>query len=223
MVIHSFSPKSICRFVPDMDETDGIEDNEEYIKNTFGTLANKYLLYNHSASWEILVARRLITLDGGSKSGKFYNPVCRLIIIKHNSLISLISWIYLILQILIRLHHALGDGVSLIRFFLEIIADKQPSETVISAPFKANNSNPVRMNELYLKKPVFLKYSFSQSIVALMTKFKTFLEAPATLVYLAVFHQIDRNCLHSPILCGQKVQFVYKSSEMWLIPCCLQI
>lgn len=102
--------------------------------------------------------------------------------------------------------------MSLIRFFLEIIADKQSSDTVISSRLASGGANEnvsksVRMNELYLKKPVFIKYSISQSIDACVTKIKTFLEAPASLVYLAVFHQIDKNCLHAPMLCGQKVEF----------------
>lgn len=62
-----------------MDSIDGIEDNTEYTEQIFSALANTRLLYNHSASWEFLIAQRLLQ-DGPDEEKSVYNPVSTLVI-----------------------------------------------------------------------------------------------------------------------------------------------
>lgn len=101
------------------------------------------------------------------------------------------------------MHHSLGDGVSLVRFFLEIVADKcieisEPSENSIAV-------SPANANEDYAKSPILLENNINKGFQSITSKLKTLLKSPATLIYQAVFHQIDKNSLHSQRLSGEKV------------------
>lgn len=102
------------------------------------------------------------------------------------------------------MHHSLGDGVSLLRFFLEIVADKS-GQVPLTIDDKSMPSAPPNSNEEYAKNPVLVENSISKGFQSMTSKLKTLLKSPATLIYQAVFHQIDKNSLHSQTLSGEKV------------------
>lgn len=102
------------------------------------------------------------------------------------------------------MHHSLGDGVSLLRFFLEIVADKS-ADVPLTINGESQPTVPSNSNEEYAKSPVLLENSISKGFQSITSKLKTLLKSPATLIYQAVFHQIDKNSLHSQTLSGEKV------------------
>ncbi|XP_055692245.1 uncharacterized protein LOC129795189 [Lutzomyia longipalpis] len=84
------------------------------VKKWLGKASNDFLPRNHSLLWEILVCTKPIIENGSIK----YPIIC-------------------------RVHHSIGDGVALLRFFLETIADqeKKPSGVVLEALRKKYRSN----------------------------------------------------------------------------------
>lgn len=96
------------------------------------------------------------------------------------------------------MHHSLGDGVSLLRFFLEIIADKDTK-------FYETQHNVGKSNRVNSQNPVLAKNSINQRFTSIKARLRMILKSPAALIYQAAFHQIDRNSLHPPKLSGNKV------------------
>jgi diacylglycerol O-acyltransferase len=90
-----------------------------------------------------------------------------------------------------RLHHSVGDGISLVRSFSTCLADKPPEDIRTSHRFGAQGKS-------YLK-------------IA-----KTVLEAPGTLVS-RVFKLMNKNVLHGPTPSGTKVVAWTKQIDLELI------
>uniref|UniRef100_A0A1B0FUX8 O-acyltransferase WSD1 C-terminal domain-containing protein n=1 Tax=Lutzomyia longipalpis TaxID=7200 RepID=A0A1B0FUX8_LUTLO len=88
------------------------------VKKWLGEVSNDFLPRNHSFLWEILVCTKPIIENGSIK----YPIIC-------------------------RVHHSLGDGVALLRFFLETIADqeKKPSSVALEALRKEYRNNEARV------------------------------------------------------------------------------
>lgn len=136
-----------------------------------------------------------------------------------------------------RIHHSLGDGVALLRLFLETLADRE------NAKQKTLWANCVRARQklkTYFENdftPANFEQTFSiwKSISKLnareckriWNRFKAFRHnfsrqlqiifvAPASIVHQGFFKKIDKNCLHEQKLSGEKV-FSYKfvQSILW--------
>lgn len=125
-----------------------------------------------------------------------------------------------------RIHHSLGDGVTLLRLFLETIADREP-------PKKDFWTHCIRVRH-ELKKYLQTNTSYSQFerktsiwkslltfdpnefrqlsirlndyVKELRNKIMIFITSPASIIYQGAFKKIDENCLHQKKLCGKKVR-----------------
>lgn len=197
--------------VPSLGPIDYIDNNREYIEQAFSELSNRHLLFDHTASWEILVSKRTLEECAGASS-TFYNPV-RL----ENQCVNNVDNKYSMFsfhqaQVLIRMHHSLGDGVSLLRFFLEILADESPMLYETLGKF-------AERKEMYAHNPALAKHSVNQSHTSIKDKLRMLLKSPAALIYQAAFHQIDRNSLHPKKLSGKKVSksFFFLSDKLPIV------
>lgn len=70
-------------------------DDAELIRDRFSRMCNNPLPFDHSASWEVLVSKQHINSTDSSK-----------------------------VPVMFRVHHSLGDGIALLRLFLETVADR---------------------------------------------------------------------------------------------------
>lgn len=133
------------------------------------------------------------------------------------------------LQILFRIHHSLGDGVALLRLFLETIADREPpkkdlwshcvrvrqelrkylDQSMIQSQFERKVSIwrslfsfDGKGNQKLTKRLKNVLRSFGRKIIIFVT-------SPASIVYQGFFKKIDENILHQKQLSGEKVSLVF--------------
>lgn len=159
---------------------------------SFGNICNTPLPYDHSASWEILVSKQIL---------------------KNNDSLQI--------PIIFRVHHTLGDGVALLRLFLDTVADKEipkkdyweicsKSRSTLTNYLKCDCSYDNCMEFLFnwnfyakyvrtvfLKIRIFISH-FLQNILLILA-------SPAGLINQAVYQKIDQNSLHQNELTGDKV------------------
>lgn len=98
-----------------------------------------------------------------------------------------------------RLHHSLGDGVSLIRLFLEIVADK---ETPSDHHDEITKSKITKISGFQKSKNWC--YGLMRGFSSIQSK--AMIKSPAILIYQGLLHEIDENCLHYSKLTGEKVE-----------------
>lgn len=129
-------------------------------------------------------------------------------------------------QILFRIHHSLGDGVALLRLFLETIADRDPPKKdlwshCIRVRQELKKYLDLNMNlaQLEAKTPIWrslltfdinefrkLASRLRKSAGNLIEKVWIFVSSPASIVNQALFKSIDENSLHRKTLSGEKVR-----------------
>lgn len=125
-----------------------------------------------------------------------------------------------------RIHHSLGDGVALLRLFLETIADrKKPKKDLwkhcirlrqnvrkyFIGEFTQNTIEPkfsIRKWMSMLKQCEFqrVRNRCKHLMKNLMRKLLIFITSPASIVHQGSFKKIDKNCLHQGKLIGDKVK-----------------
>ncbi|GAB0099570.1 O-acyltransferase WSD1, C-terminal [Sergentomyia squamirostris] len=132
--------------------------------------SNNILPNNHSALWEILISSKPFKEDKKLK----YPIIC-------------------------RVHHSLGDGVALLRFFLEAIADQDATKT--------RPLNHHRKLEINVRKTI--------------TELLRWTKLIGSIPFHIVQHfsdSSDNNTLHGPRLSGQKVSAWFHESSVDLLP-----
>lgn len=165
----------------------------ETIQEYFGQLCNVSLPFNHSASWEILVSKQHIC----NTDSKLHIPV------------------------LFRVHHSLGDGIALLRLFLETVADKDAPKRdywAICSKSRPSIFKLLNTDIIYARErswfSTFKYYYFNLSILYLKikqlcltgaTKAMILIAAPASFINQSAYQKIDENCLHESKLSGEKV------------------
>lgn len=132
-------------------------------------------------------------------------------------------------QVLFRIHHSLGDGVALLRLFLETIADREHSKKNLWAHCVRARQKLKTYFENDFTTPKFeQKFSIWKSISSLnarefqrlWNRFKSFLlhfaqnmaiffMSPASIIHQGFFKKIDENCLHRQKLTGEKVNWMF--------------
>ncbi|XP_059622838.1 uncharacterized protein LOC132266030 [Phlebotomus argentipes] len=128
----------------------------EELQSWVGNVSNNALPDNHCKLWEILVSQKSVV---DNETTKF--------------------------PILCRVHHSLGDGVALLRFFLETITDQESSKALNNAPEENNlKSGKKIISDLvkWVKLISFLPFYISDQLSS----------------------RPDSNCLHGSTLTGQK-------------------
>lgn len=166
------------------------------IRESFSHLSNVPLPFNHSASWEVLVSRQQITgIDADGES-------------------------VLQVPVLFRVHHSLGDGIALLRLFLETVADKNVpkrdywaicsrSRPSIYKLFKSDDSVLVQPSKFFRwawRIDFMLIYGYvRETLIGALRMAVTLATAPASLFNQSAFQAIDENSLHSAQLSGDKV------------------
>lgn len=215
------------RFIPDVPLNELPKDDKSYIQATFGVLCNMPLLCDHSASWEILISKRYImeyTSDSdGIKIAQVPVIICKLFT---NQIWFEINSNFVFPQILFRIHHSLGDGVALLRLFLETIADReQPKKDLWShcirvrqelkkyldlnmntAQFEKKTSLWMSLISFEINEFRKLSHRIREHIDTFVQKVWIFVSSPASIVNQAFFKSIDENCLHQKKLSGEKVR-----------------
>lgn len=131
----------------------------------------------------------------------------------------------LILQVLFRIHHSLGDGVALLRLFLETIADRENSKKNLWANCMQHRQKLKTYFETEFTPPTFeQKFCIWESIASMnarefqriLNRFKSyalnfgkkciiFFLSPSSIIHQGCFKQIDENALHRQKLSGEKV------------------
>lgn len=125
---------------------------------------------------------------------------------------------------LLRIHHAVGDGVALLRLFLETIADREQPKKHLWAycsrkrvdlkKYLTTDSDALHPIDDEGETPMWKKmfhinyFNFRQIRVYMLLflqKLRIILTSPAAIVHQSVFQQIDKNSLHKPKLSGEKV------------------
>lgn len=144
-----------------------------------------------------------------------------------------------ILKVLFRIHHSLGDGVALLRLFLETIADRENSKKSLWANYSIRARQKLKTYfENDFSPPTFeQKFSIWESIstmncrefqriwnrfksfmVNLFRKVVIFYMSPASIIHQGFFKKIDENCLHRQKLKGEKVlnfRFLFLFLDHW--------
>lgn len=128
-------------------------------------------------------------------------------------------------QVLFRIHHSLGDGVALLRLFLETIADREHSKKNLWAHcVRARQKLKTYLENDFMPPTFEHTFSIWNSISSLnqrerqrlwnwlkaftlnvARKFLIFFKSPASIIYQGFFKKIDENCLHQQKLIGEKV------------------
>ncbi|XP_025269756.1 uncharacterized protein LOC112639565 [Camponotus floridanus] len=102
--------------------------SSEFFKKNLGSICNKTLPDDHTASWEILVGKRCSRgrsrIDSHSAPEEcFDTDTCKI-------------------PVIIRIHHSLGDGISLLRFCFKTIFDEDKTKVKIeNISINANKTN----------------------------------------------------------------------------------
>lgn len=226
----------VFRFMPNVSEAEKCTDNKKYIETAFGVLSNMPLMNNHSASWEILVSKRNITEFNNEGALATHIPVTtitpNIAIASFLSLESnnLSAWFHYF-QVLFRIHHSLGDGVALLRLFLETIADRETSKKNLWTQCKQARQKLKTYFENEFTPPTFeQKFSIWKSMAAMnarefqriWNRFKLYINnlgkkivilflSPASIIHQGCFKKIDENTLHQQKLTGEKVSEQYFS------------
>lgn len=220
----------VNRFIPDVPLNVSPKDDKSHMEATFGVLCNMPLLCEHSASWEILVSKRYVMEYTSDSDGE---KIAQVPVITHMPIRKCYSGrllfnVYSFTQILFRIHHSLGDGVALLRLFLETIADReQPKKDLWSHCVrvrqelkkyldlnmniaKFETKTPIRKSLTSFDINEFRKLShrLRKSIETLVQKLRIFVSSPASIVNQALFKKIDVNCLHRDKLSGEKVRII---------------
>lgn len=127
-------------------------------------------------------------------------------------------------QVLFRIHHSLGDGVALLRLFLETIADRENSKKNLWTNCMHQRQKLKAYFENEFSPPVFeQKFSIWKSIASMNARefqriwhrFKVYVRnlatrctilflSPSSIVQQAL-KKIDENTLHQQKLSGDKV------------------
>lgn len=128
-------------------------------------------------------------------------------------------------KVLFRIHHSLGDGVALLRLFLETIADRENSKKNLWAHcvrarqklkvcFENDFTTPTFEQKFSIWKSIFtlncrefqrLWNRFKSYVLNLCRKMIIFYKSPASIIHQGFFKKIDENCLHQQKLKGEKV------------------
>lgn len=128
-------------------------------------------------------------------------------------------------KVLFRIHHSLGDGVALLRLFLETIADRENSKKNLWAHcvrarqklkvcFENDFTTPTFEQKFSIWKSIFtlncrefqrLWHRFKSYVLNLCRKMIIFYKSPASIIHQGFFKKIDENCLHQQKLKGEKV------------------
>lgn len=132
-------------------------------------------------------------------------------------------------QVLFRIHHSLGDGVALLRLFLETIADRELSKKNLWASCVRARQKLKTYFESEFNPPEFeQKFSIKKSLLAMNArefqriwnriklnifdfgrKFAILFMSPASIVHQGFFKKIDENALHQHKLKGEKVIYTF--------------
>lgn len=232
-----FSIRWLNRFIPDVPLDEPPRDDKSYIEETFALLSNIPLLCDHSASWEILVSKRSImeyTSDSDGEKTAQVPVIMQQITIysPHRSHFNCVCLFHP--QILFRIHHSLGDGVALLRLFLETIADReQPKKDLwlhcvrVRRELKKYLDLNMKFAQNEPKTPIWksltsfdtdefrkLSHRMRKCVESLMQKVWIFVSSPASIVNQAFFKTIDENSLHQKKLCGKKVRESKRKSDV---------
>ncbi|XP_055708832.1 uncharacterized protein LOC129805045 [Phlebotomus papatasi] len=160
----------------------------EDLRRWFGMISNTEISHgDHSCLWEILVCRKPFRENGLIR----YPIIC-------------------------RVHHSLGDGVALLRFFLEGIADQLTttplngsSETLPEHYPSKEARIKVKENLLYLRNTAQNTFKWTKMIISILFYLVEHISTPA-----------DLNSLHGPSLSGRKTSFwIHETEESYLLPC----
>lgn len=177
-------------------------DSSNDIRESFGHLSNVPLPFNHSASWEVLVSRQQITGTDADGESVLQVPV------------------------LFRVHHSLGDGIALLRLFLETVADKDVpkrdywaicsrSRPSIYKLFRSDDMvttmQPSKLFRWTLRMNLY--GCVKDTLIGALRMAVTLAAAPASLINQSVFQAVDENSLHSAELSGDKVDLLTLKSD----------
>lgn len=227
--------------MPDVAQFNPNGDTKIYIQNAFGALCNMPLLCDHSASWEVLVSKHHIMEYTGDSDGEKIAqvPVRILYQISLNKQQEYRNKtktkIFNNFQVLFRIHHSLGDGVALLRLFLETIADRElPKKNFWSHCVRARHeikkclersSSDTQLNRrmslcIDFDEVNKLKSRFRIFVKNLNQKLYIFVTSPASIIYQGFFKQIDINSLHQKRLSGEKVGKPKKISYSYCMVLC---
>lgn len=230
------------RFMPDVSAAAKYTDNnKKYIETAFGVLCNMPLMNNHSASWEILVSKRHITDYNNDGTLATHIPV-RFRFSVHFNPTKSHTFFFLfnfdfpttISQVLFRIHHSLGDGVALLRLFLETIADRETSKKNLWTQCKQARQKLKNYFENDFTPPTFeQKFCIWKSIASMNArefqriwnrlkfylhnlgqKIIIFFLSPASIIHQGCFKKIDENTLHQQKLTGEKVWLNNEINEL---------
>ncbi|XP_070507604.1 O-acyltransferase WSD-like [Chironomus tepperi] len=157
---------TINDYVRFMNNSQDMFMTDDDFKDQMSSICNQSLPANHSALWECLISRQAIQYDDGIKY-----------------------------PVIFRVHHSVGDGVALLRLFLEALADKEDVNI---------EGNPVLMQT---------DNSFSMKFMRFLSNVVTIIKTPSVLC-TQMQKQIDINRIHPSKLSGnKKINWIYESNN----------
>ncbi|CAG9806865.1 unnamed protein product [Chironomus riparius] len=157
---------TINEYVRFMNDSNDIFISDDDFKEQMSSICNQSLPADHSALWECLVSRQAIQYDDGIKY-----------------------------PVIFRVHHSVGDGVALLRLFLEALADKEDVDI---------DENPVLTQT---------DNSFNTKFMRFLSTVVTCIKSPSVLCS-QMQKQIDINKIHPSKLSGnKKINWIYESSN----------
>lgn len=222
--------------MPDVPAAETQSDNKKYIETAFGVICNTPMLCDHTVSWEILVSKRHISDSNDEDHLSEHIPVCFrffffffFLFVQYNHCFMRVQCFFFssLKKVLFRIHHSLGDGVALLRLFLETIADREQPKKDLWAhcvrvrqqlkqflecdlpkknAFEQKVSIWKSLKKFNLREMKRLWCRFQVVVRDLSQKLLMFLTSPASIVHQAFFQQIDENSLHKSKLTGEKVK-----------------
>ncbi|KAG5670581.1 hypothetical protein PVAND_000833 [Polypedilum vanderplanki] len=156
---------SINNYVRFLDRfNESIVIKDEEMKRQMSEICNNSLPANNSALWECLIGQQAVQYIDGIKY-----------------------------PVIFRIHHSVGDGVALLRLFLETLADNED--------IKIEN-NPLLTD---MKDSLYLKF------LRLISFIYTIIKTPSVLCS-QIRKEIDYNQIHPTILTGKKkINWIYES------------
>jgi hypothetical protein len=150
---------TINDYVRYLDYTSENESTEKEFSRRLSVICNSSLPANNSALWECLIGKQMIKGNDGE----------------------------LKLPVVFRVHHSVGDGVALLRLFLEALADKEEL-AIVDNPL-LNQNKIETFNEIFMR--------FVVNVI-------TILKSPSVLC-TQMLKEIDLNRIHPTKLSGVKV------------------
>lgn len=191
-------------FIPDEKSSDiPIADDAELIRDRFSRICNNPLPFDHSASWEVLVSKQhIMSVDS-----------CKV-------------------PVLFRVHHSLGDGIALLRLYLETVADRDAPKRDYWAICSKSRPSIYKL----FKDGTVLTHCAHKSVWTIIgcyiSRFKRvcvdvkeaatemvrmaiiLFSAPASLINQSVYQHVDVNELHCTTeLSGEKIIAWYFETE----------